>query len=262
VSRTAGALLPGERRRLIEERLRQRGSVSVAALEAEFAISPMTVRRDLVELERQGIAQRTHGGAILPGLSSHEDSFFKRLEVAVEEKSRLAEAALRQLAPGGAVFVDCSTTAYFAARTLIRANLRCTLLTNAVPIMELVSGSDAPQVELIGMGGTLRRLTRSFVGPQALAGINAHFADQVIFSVAGLTETGQLTDPDPLEAEVKRAMLHRARRSMLLVDNSKFDHAALSVIASVDEVDLIFAAGAPERSLAPLRRAGIDVNAV
>jgi DeoR/GlpR family transcriptional regulator of sugar metabolism len=84
VSRTAGALLPGERRRLIEERLRQRGSVSVAALEAEFAISPMTVRRDLVELERQGIAQRTHGGAILPGLSSHEDSFFKRLEVAVE----------------------------------------------------------------------------------------------------------------------------------------------------------------------------------
>jgi DeoR/GlpR family transcriptional regulator of sugar metabolism len=137
VTRTAGALLPGERRRLIEERLRQRGSVSVAALEAEFAISPMTVRRDLVEFERQGIAQRTHGGAILPGLSSHEDSFFKRLEVAVEAKERLADAAVALLAPGNAVFVDSSTTAYFVARRLVRENFRCTLLTNAVPGIEM-----------------------------------------------------------------------------------------------------------------------------
>ena len=74
----------------------------MAALEAEFGISPMTARRDLVELEKQGVARRTHGGAILPGLSSHEDSFFKRLEVAVEEKERLAEAAVAQLSHGDA----------------------------------------------------------------------------------------------------------------------------------------------------------------
>jgi DeoR/GlpR family transcriptional regulator of sugar metabolism len=262
VSRTAGALLPGERRRLIEERLREQGSVSVAALEAEFAISPMTARRDLVELEKQGVARRTHGGAILPGLSSHEDSFFKRLEVAVEEKERLADAALAQVSPGDALFVDCSTTAYFAARRLVRDNFRCTLLTNAVPVMELVCESDAPQVELIGMGGTLRKLTRSFVGPQAVAGIETHFADQVVFSVAGLTDQGHLTDPDPLEAEVKRAMIRRARRAVLLVDNSKFDHAALSVIADVSAVDAVLAAGAPDRALRPLRRAGVDVTAV
>ena len=170
VSRTAGALLPGERRRLIEERLRDHGSVSVAALEAEFAISPMTARRDLVELERQGLARRTHGGAILPGLSSHEDSFFQRLEVRVEEKERLAEAALAQLSPGDAVFVDCSTTAYFAARRVVRDNFRCTLLTNAVPIMELVSESESPQLDLIGMGGTLRKLTRSLSAPRPWPG--------------------------------------------------------------------------------------------
>lgn len=262
MSRTAGALLPGERRRLIEERLREHGSVSVAALEAEFAISPMTARRDLVELERQGVARRTHGGAILPGLSSHEDSFFKRLEVAVEEKERLADAAVTQLSPGDAVFVDCSTTAYFAARRVVRENLRCTLLTNAVPVMELLCESDAPQVELIGMGGTLRKLTRSFVGPQAIAGIEAHFADQVLFSVAGLTDDGHLTDPDSLEAQVKHAMIRRARRAVLLVDDSKFDHAALSVIADVTEVDVIFAAGASRRSLAALRRAGVEVTVV
>jgi DeoR/GlpR family transcriptional regulator of sugar metabolism len=262
VSRTAGAILPGERRRLIEERLREQGSVSVAALEAEFDISPMTARRDLVELERQGVARRTHGGAILPGLSSHEDSFFKRLQVAVEEKEQLAEAAIARLSPGDAVFVDCSTTAYFAARRAVRDNFRCTLLTNSVPVMELVCGSDAPQVELIGLGGTLRKLTRSYVGPQAVAGIEAHFADQVVFSVAGLTDQGHLTDPDPLEAEIKRAMIRRARRAMLLVDNSKFDHAALSVIARVAEVDVVLTAGVSERSLSPLRRTGVEVSTV
>jgi DeoR/GlpR family transcriptional regulator of sugar metabolism len=262
VSRTAGALIPGERRRLIEERLRQQGSVSVAALEAEFAISPMTARRDLVELERQGVAQRTHGGAILPGLSSHEDSFFMRLEVAVEAKERLADAAVGQLAPGNAVFLDCSTTAYFVARRLVRDNFRCTLLTNAVPVMELACESDAPQVELIGVGGTLRKLTRSFVGPQAVLGIEAHFADRVVFSVAGLTDAGHLTDPDPLEAEVKRTMIRRARRAILLVDDSKFDRAALAVIANATEVDLIYAAGVSARSLTPLRRAGVEVSSV
>jgi DeoR/GlpR family transcriptional regulator of sugar metabolism len=262
VSRTAGALLPGERRRLIGERLREQGSVSVSALEAEFGISPMTARRDLVELEKQGVARRTHGGAILPGLSSHEDSFFKRLEVAVDEKERLAEAAVAQLTHGDAVFVDCSTTAYFTARRLVWDNFPCTLLTNAVPVMELVCESDAAQVDLIGMGGTLRKLTRSFVGPQAVAGIEAHFADQVVFSVAGLTDEGHLTDPDPLEAEVKRAMIRRAKRAILLIDNSKLERAALSVIAHVTDLDVILAAGASNRSLMPLRRTGIEVASV
>jgi DeoR/GlpR family transcriptional regulator of sugar metabolism len=255
-------MLPDERRRLVAERLRVDGSVSVAALEEEFGISPMTARRDLAELERQGVARRTHGGAVLPSLSSHEDSFFKRLEIAVDAKERLADAALPLLAPGETLFVDSSTTAYFAARRIVRENLRCTLLTNAVPVMELVCEAEAAQVELIGVGGTLRKLTRSFVGPQAVVGIEAHFADQVLFSVRGLTEDGHLTDPDPLEAEIKRCMIQRARRAVLLVDGSKFDRPALSVIAPVGDVGLILAGDVAEPALAPLIRAGIDVRAV
>src|SRR3954451_25486426 len=148
------ALLPDERRRQIALRLRQNGSVSVAMLEAEFDISAMTARRDLDELERRGIARRTHGGAVLPGLSGHEDSFLQRLEVAVEAKERLAEAALGLIEPGEAVFVDSSTTGYIAARRIVRENVQCTLLTNSIPIMQLVCEHDAPQVEMIGAGGT------------------------------------------------------------------------------------------------------------
>ena len=254
-------MLPDERRRLIAERLRQHGSVSVAALEAEFSISPMTARRDLDELERRGIASRTHGGAVLPGLSSHEDSFLQRLEVAVEAKERLAEEALKLIEPGEAVFVDSSTTGYITARRIVRENLQCTLLTNSVPIMQLVCELDAPQVEVIGAGGTLRKLTRSFVGPQAVRDIEAHFADHVLFSVRGVTG-GFLTDPDPLESEVKRSMIERARQAVLLVDGSKFDRPALTQIARVGEVGMILAADVDESSLRPLVRAGIDVRRV
>src|SRR5215217_8623846 len=100
------SIVPDERRRMISQLLRQYGSVSVSALESEFGISPMTARRDLDELERRGVARRTHGGAVLPGLSRHEDSFLQRLEVAVEAKERLAEEAVKLIEPGEAVFVD------------------------------------------------------------------------------------------------------------------------------------------------------------
>jgi DeoR/GlpR family transcriptional regulator of sugar metabolism len=262
VSGARASLLPDERRRLIAERLRQQGSVSVSGLEAEFGISPMTARRDLDELERRGVARRTHGGAVLPGLSSHEDSFLQRLEVAVDAKDRLAAAALELIEPGEAVFVDSSTTGYIAARRIVRENLKCTLLTNSVPIMQVVCELDALQVELIGAGGTLRKLTRSFVGPQAVRGIEAHFADHVLFSVRGLTSDGFLTDPDPLESEVKRAMIRRARQAVVLVDGSKFDRPALTQIAHVDEVGMILAADVDEQSLKPLVRAGIEVRRV
>ena len=255
-------MLPDERRRLIAERLRRHGSVSVSSLEAEFRISPMTARRDLDQLERRGVARRTHGGAVLPGLSSHEDSFLQRMETAVEAKERLAEAALQLIESGEAVFLDSSTTGYFAARRIVRENLKCTLLTNSVPVMEFVCEIDAPQVELIGAGGTLRKLTRSFVGPSAVRGIEAHFADHVLFSVRGLTDDGYLTDPDPLESEVKRSMIHRARQVVLMVDGSKFDRPALTQIAHIDDVGVILAADVDEQSLTPLVRAGIDVRRV
>jgi DeoR/GlpR family transcriptional regulator of sugar metabolism len=259
---TRGAILPDERRRLIAQRLRQHGSVSVSGLEAEFGISPMTARRDLDELARRGVARRTHGGAVLPGLSSHEDSFLQRLEVEVDAKERLADAVLSLLQPGEAIFVDSSTTAFFAARRIVRENLQCTLLTNAVPIMDLLCEVDAGQVELVGAGGTLRKFTRSFVGPVAVRSIEAHFADHVIFSVRGLTPDGFLTDPDPLEAEVKRAMIRRARQAVLLVDSTKFDRPALTAIADITQVGVILAADVSDAALKPLARAGAEIRRV
>src|SRR5688572_6317927 len=110
------ANLPEQRQRRIVLRLREVGSVTVAGLEEEFGISAATARRDLTVLERQGKAKRTHGGAVPPGLAQHEDSFQQRLGEAVEAKKRLARAGVALLGADETVFIDSSTTAYFAAR--------------------------------------------------------------------------------------------------------------------------------------------------
>lgn len=253
-------LFPDERRRVIAQALRDRGGVSVAELTDRFGISPMTARRDLATLEREGVARRTHGGAVLPGRANEEDSFGTRLSLAVADKQRLASAAFDLIAPGDAVFLDSSTTAFGLARLIVSANRRSTVLTNAVPVMQLVCEHDAPDVHMIGIGGTIRRLTHSFVGPQAVRVIRDHFADKAVLSIRGLTHDGHMTDPDPLEAEVKRAMLEQARMPLLLVDGSKFDRPALSAIAHVTKVARVLAAGASPSAVASLASAGVAVD--
>ena len=248
--------MPAERRRQIGELIRGAGSVAVADLEKRFGVSPMTARRDLSVLEEEGKVQRTHGGAVLPGFVGHEDSFQSRLEENVSAKGRLARAAVDLLGVGETVFVDSSTTSHYAARLILQDNIRATLLTNLVPTMGLFGTYQGPNAELIGMGGSLRKLTLSLVGPHAVATIRTHFADKAFISVKGITPEGYLTDPDPLEAEVKRAMIERSEEAVLLVDGRKFEQRGLNAIAHVSDLAVVLAADASQDRLEQLTEAG------
>ena len=158
-------VIPEQRRHRIAELIQEFGSITVAGLEEDLGVSSATARRDLAVLERQGRIRRTHGGAVLPGLTQQEDSFQQRLEEAVGAKKRLAQAAIDLLEEDETVFIDSSTTAYYAAQRVLAAVQRMTLLTNLVPAMELLITGESPNAELIGMGGSFRGLTLSFVGP-------------------------------------------------------------------------------------------------
>ena len=251
-----GRTLLAETRRLaIADALRANGSIAVADVQTRFGVSPMTARRDLDELERRGVLRRTHGGAVLPTTSAHEDSFARRLRVETSAKARLAAEAVALLSPRETVFLDSSTTSYFVAKQLIEQGTPVTVLTNSLPAMELIFNEGGPDVELIGVGGTLRRLTRSFVGPYAVRTVEGHFADRLFLSVKGLTANGMLTDADALEAEVKRTMIAQAGESTLLVDQSKMQVRGLSVIASVSEVSNVIAHALSEEEVSSLQAA-------
>lgn len=255
-------LVPAERRRQIARLLQESGSVTVNMLEEEFGVSPMTARRDLSALEKQGKAARTHGGAVLPGFSRHEDSFHLRLERDVDAKHRLARAAVELLDHDETIFVDSSSTSYYAARTALGAEMRLTLLTNLVPLMNLFATVESPNVDLIGIGGSLRKLTLSFVGPRAVDSVRSHFADRCILSIKGVTPDGYLTDPDSLEAEVKREMIRHSDKPMLLIEGGKLDQKGLNVVTHVSEVSRVLVAGGEGDRVRLLSEYGCDVQRV
>ena len=255
-------MLAMARRSAIADLLRDAGVVTVTELEARFGVSPMTARRDLAELERQGVARRTHGGAVLPSISGKEDSFAQRVEVATEAKARLAEVAVGLLAPRETVFLDSSSTTYYVARRIVEIGLGVTVITNSLPVMEIIAASETPNVKLVGVGGTLRPLTRSYVGPYAVHTVRGHFADRLFLSVKGVTRDGVLTDADELEAEVKRTMIAQAEEPVLLLDDSKLGARGQNAIAAVTDVATVLAHGAPQSALAPLRASGVRVEVV
>lgn len=254
--------MPAERRRQILELLRQRGSIAVAEVEAGFRVSPMTARRDLAILAEEGRARRTHGGAILPDPTGHEDSFETRLEQDVAEKARLAQAVVSRLAAGETIFIDSSSTAHYVLREILEFRLPVTVVTNSLPAMTAVANADASNVELIGLGGSLRTLTRSFVGAETVRAIRDVFVDRLVFSVKGIESSGFLTDPDPLEAEVKRAMVDRSRTVVLVAAGQKFDERGLHVIAHANRVDLAYTSDPPLEGVQALEAAGVVVHRV
>jgi len=241
--------------------LRASGSVTVAGLEEELGISAATARRDLTVLERQGKVKRTHGGAVLPGVAQHEDSFQHRLGEAVEAKKRLARAASALLEAEDTVFIDSSTTVYYATRRMLAEAPSVTYLTNLVPGMDLFS-ADPSGTSMVGLGGIFRPLTLSFVGPCTIRMIESYLADRTFFSVKGITPEGHLTEPNPLEAEVKRAMIRRADNPVLLVDGRKFERRGASVIAHVSEVSLMITTEASRSYVEAVEDLGVDVQSV
>jgi DeoR/GlpR family transcriptional regulator of sugar metabolism len=125
--------------------------------------------------------------------------------------------------------------------------------------MDLVASQARPNVELIAVGGALRGLTQSFVGPQALHAVQSHFVDRLFLSCKGVT-SGVLTDADQLEAELKRAMIAQAAVSSVLLDRTKLSARGLNAIAPASAVDEVISHGFSESELASLRATGVAVE--
>jgi DeoR/GlpR family transcriptional regulator of sugar metabolism len=254
--------LAESRREMIKAMLMETGAVTVSELLARFGVSPMTARRDLDELERRGVARRTHGGAVLPSIVAPENSFAQRVAVATDAKIRLADAAFELLQGGETVFLDSSSTAYFLARRIAEDGLAVRVLTNSGPALQVLAAREDPPVELYAIGGMLRRLTGSYVGPSAVRMIREHFADKLFLSVTGVSRNGVMTDADDLEAAVKRAMLDQVKQSILLLDASKLATHGRQSVAPLTAVSVVLADGLSNEAAERLRADGVTLRVV
>lgn len=198
----------------------------------------------------------------MPAVASQEDSFEHRLQEAIPAKERLAETTLTLVDQRETILMDSSTTVYYALQGFLANDLQATFLTNLLPAMDLFKTMKAADTELIGIGGAYKELTKSFVGPSTVQMVRSYFADKTFLSVKGVTPAGYLTDPDPLEAEVKRTMVECSKNPVLLVDGRKFERKGMSVITHVSDVSLVLAADVSKEHVQALAAMGATVEIV
>jgi DeoR family fructose operon transcriptional repressor len=199
-----------ERQQLLAERLQHDGRLAVIDLAEELAVSSETIRRDLAVLEREGVAQRVHGGAVATRARTVLVPNLAQREVAhAEQKRRIAREAARLLPDaGGSIVLDAGTTVneLVDAFPLDRA---LTVITHAVPAAaKLVT---MPSITVHLLGGRVSGATAAAMGPSTIDALAGLRADVCFLATSAASPAHGLSTPDPDEAAVKRALVRSAR---------------------------------------------------
>ncbi len=229
-----------QRRLKIKERLMEQRSVKVAELVKEFSVSEETIRRDLTQLEREGILRKDYGGAMLVEELQHSLASVPpvqhRAKHFTEEKERIAEAAASLVGPGHIVVMDAGSTTLCLAKHLGGID-GLTVLTNGMNVAEQCSQNENANVFVIG--GKLIRKSMSLVGSQAEWELRKYNADIAFLGASGVSTNRGFGSFDLYEAEMKKAMVAAGRKVVILADHSKFEKQALISFASFQDVDLL-----------------------
>lgn len=215
--------------------LRQRRIVSVAELRQELHVSPATVRRDMMRLEKLGEIRRVHGGAVGLAGRLEEPLFDNKESIAAAEKQRIAAAALAFIRPNTCVFLDGGSTVLALGR-LLRDRSNLTVVTNSLRVaMELASHGP----RLILVGGDLRRLSQTFVGPLTRFTIEQIHVDTAFIGTIGVAPDAGMTTTDHQEAYTKSLIIEHAQQVVLLADCSKLGRVSFARFGSLEKVDCL-----------------------
>ncbi|VUS80770.1 DeoR family transcriptional regulator [Klebsiella spallanzanii] len=248
-----------ERREQIIKRLRQQGSVQVNDLSGLFGVSTVTIRNDLAFLEKQGIAVRAYGGALIcdsntPGI---EPSVEDKSSLNTEVKRRIAGAAVELIKPGHRVILDSGTTTFEIAR-LLRQHTDVIAMTNGMNVANALL--EAEGVELLMTGGYLRRQSQSFYGDQAEQSLQNYHFDMLFLGVDAIDLERGVSTHNEDEARLNRRMCEVAERIIVVTDSSKFNRSSLHKIIDTQRIHTIIVdEGIPEESLKELHRSGVEV---
>ena len=215
--------IAAERHSRLVRRLREKGIVRVDSLSREFAVSPATIRRDLLQLEREGLATRVFGGAV----PSDDLAYVARTQVHTEQKQRIADRAAALVSPGETIALDPGTTVVAVAERL-RVAGALTVATNSVAALLVLEG--APEITTIVTGGVFDSVTRSLSGPLVERFYETHRVDK-LFIGAGSVGADGLRDSNVAALGAKRAAIASAVQTIVVADHSKFERNALVLVA-------------------------------
>ena len=246
------SVLASQRRAAILAMVEESGAVRVSDLVDQLGVSDMTVRRDIERLDSEGLLERVHGGAlaVVPRVTD-EPGFSAKSMLMTAEKHAIALAAARLVEPGATIGISAGTTTYEFAR-VIRNLPRLTVVTNSVPVAQLLHESGGGDHVVVLTGG-VRTPSDALVGPVAVSALQGLHVDRLFLGAHGIDRSAGLTTPNLVEAETNRALVRASRSVCVLADHTKVGIVGLSTFMALEEVDtLITDAGVPTRARAVL----------
>ncbi len=246
-----------QRRAEIIRRLRAEGSTAVDELARSLAVSPSTIRRDLARLHGDGSLHRVHGGARSTEDPDGRQPFAQVAAEHAEQKLALARHAARLVDDGDVVLLDIGTTTMGLAAQL--RGRRVTVITSSLAVFDVLRDDDA--VELVLLGGLVRRTYHSMVGVLTEDALHQVRADWAFLGASGVHRDGHVLDTTLVEVPVKRTMIAAATRVALLADQYKFPGSGALRVCEVSTLDvLVTNDGADPATLRVCAEAGVEVQ--
>jgi DeoR family fructose operon transcriptional repressor len=257
VNNSSELIFAEERRQRILAMVGANGRVRIAELVAVLGVSEPTIRKDLSLLERERFLRRTHGGAIAvrPQL---EPTIDDRSMLNAEAKDVIARACVAEIARGDSVFLDSGTTVQRIARLIDQEHVN--ILTNSLPVATALADKP-PSIRHTLLGGTVRSLGGTVVGPIALETLTRFAVNVAFVSASGLSESG-ISVADVAETQIKQAVIERARKVVVPIDSSKFGLTDFITVCGLDRIDLVITEAATDEIRELCADHGVELRAV
>lgn len=231
----AESYIPADRQSRIQKLIQEQGIVKVAELSKMFGVTELTIRRDLDVLEKHGILDRTHGGAILRHRMRIEPLYTEKDQINRGAKELIGQAVNQFVEEGDTLLINTGSTTSQVLRHLSGKKLRV-ITSNAGAVVEVKD----PDVELILTGGLFRRQSNSLIGGFAHCVLNHVCGSKAIIGIDGISINYGLTTPIHQEAEVTRLMIERTQGPVIVVaDHTKMGVVSNFVTAPIDKISML-----------------------
>ena len=248
-------LLGPKRQRELLNYIRAYGEGSVNELARLLSVSTSTVRRDLNELQHRGLIERIHGGAA--PLTDVEPIRPLREVAFADQKRRIGQAAARLIVDNSTVLILGGTTTE-SMLPFVGSTRGLTLLTNSLMVVNRLS--QYPDIEIIVLGGLLRRQEMSLLGHLTIAGLDEFGIDQVFSGAFGIDPEMGVTGTNLSETQTDRSLATAARELIMLADHSKLTQRGPARLVPTSAIStLIVDDDAEEETLEKFRAAGVTV---
>jgi DeoR family galactitol utilization operon repressor len=228
----------------------------VNELSETLGVSTVTVRSDLKSLEDRGFITRTHGGAT----PAFHHNILERERERAAEKNRIARAAAELVQDGSTIMIEAGTTTALIAKWLT-GKRDIHIVTNSLLLFSYARANPALQITMTG--GEFRRATESLVGPLALKTIEGLNVETAFVGTDGFGPERGLTTHLVEGAEIVKAMVARASKSVLVADSSKYGKAGFVTFLPLTAMDMVISdAELGTEAAKGLRELPLDVRLV